>query len=81
MRQREVATDLTFLTGFLANLYSRLLLEDPDPSAKWCQSDIKLIYEDEDKNDLANLRPILLTSCVGMIYHQILADRIDCLFI
>jgi hypothetical protein len=23
--------------SFLATLYSRLLLEDPDPSAKWCQ--------------------------------------------
>jgi hypothetical protein len=29
--------------SFLATLYSRLLLEDPDPSAKWCQSEIKLI--------------------------------------
>jgi hypothetical protein len=61
--------------SFLATLYSCLLLEDPDPSAKWCQSEIKLIYKDEDKNDLANFRPILLTSCIGKIYHQILADK------
>jgi hypothetical protein len=62
--------------SFLATLYSRLLLEDPDLSAKWCQSEIKLIYKDGDKNDPANFRPILLTSCVGKIYHQILADRL-----
>jgi hypothetical protein len=61
--------------SFLATLYSRLLLEDPDPSAKWCQSEIKLMYKDGDKNDPANFRPILLTSCIGKIYHQILANR------
>jgi hypothetical protein len=60
---------------FLATLYSRLLLEDPDPSAKWCQRKIKLIYKDGEQNDPANFRPILLTSCVGKIYHQILADK------
>jgi hypothetical protein len=46
------------LPSFLATLYSRLLLEDPDPSAKWCQSEIKLIYnyKDGDKNDPANFK-------------------------
>jgi hypothetical protein len=38
-------------------------------------SEIKLIYKDGEKNYPANFRPILLTSCVGKIYHQILADR------
>jgi hypothetical protein len=61
--------------SFLATLYSCLFLEDPDPSAKWCQSEIKLIYRDGDKNDPANFRPISLTCCVGKIYHQIFADR------
>ena len=61
--------------SFLATLFSRLLLDDPDPTAEWCQSEIKLIYKDGDKNDPANFRPISLTSCVGKIYHQILADR------
>jgi hypothetical protein len=32
-------------------------------------------YKNGDKNDPANFRPISLTSCVGKIYHQILADR------
>jgi hypothetical protein len=59
----------------MATLYSPLLLEDLDPSAKWCQSEIKLIYKDWDKNDPANFRPNLLISCVDKIYHQILADR------
>jgi hypothetical protein len=59
----------------LATLYSRLLLEDPDLSAKWCQSEIKLIHKDGDKNDSANFRPISLTSYVGKIYHHFLADR------
>jgi hypothetical protein len=61
--------------SFLATLFCRLLLDDPDPTAKWCESEIKLIYKDSDKNDPAIFRPILLTSCVGKIYHQILADR------
>jgi hypothetical protein len=52
-----------------------LLLEHPDPSARWCQRDIKLIYKDGDKNDPANFRPISLSSCVSKIYYQILADR------
>jgi hypothetical protein len=30
--------------SFLSTLFSQLLLEDPDPTAKWCQSEIKLIY-------------------------------------
>jgi hypothetical protein len=59
---------------FLATLFFRLLLEDPYLSAKWCQSEIKLICKDGDKNDPANFRPISLTSCVSKIYHQILAD-------
>jgi hypothetical protein len=32
--------------SFLSTLFSRLLLDDPDPTAKWCQSEIKLIYKD-----------------------------------
>jgi hypothetical protein len=57
-------------------LFYQLLLDDPDPTAKWCQSEIKVIYKDGDKNDPASFRLISLTSCVGKIYHQILADRI-----
>jgi hypothetical protein len=72
----RVLLRLPLTHSFLATLYSRLLLEDPDSSAKWCQSDIKLIYKDGDKNDPASFRPILLTSCISKIYHQILADRI-----
>jgi hypothetical protein len=61
--------------SFLAILFCWLLLDDPDPIAKWCQSEIRLIYKHGDKNDPANFRPISLTSCVGKIYPQILADR------
>jgi hypothetical protein len=59
--------------SFLSTLFSQLLLDDPNPTAKWCQSEIKLIYKDGDENDLANFRPISSTSCVSKIYHQILA--------
>jgi hypothetical protein len=62
---------------FFATLFCWLLLDDPDPTAKWCESKIKLIYKDRDKNDPANFRPISLTSCVGKVYHQILVDRMD----
>jgi hypothetical protein len=70
-------------TGFLLKLlgthlflatYSRLLLEDPDPSTKYCQGEINLTYKDGDKNHAANFRPISLTSCICKIYHQILAN-------
>jgi hypothetical protein len=64
------------LHSFLATLYSRLLLEDQDPSANWCQSEIELIYEDADENDPAHFRPISLTSCIGKIYHKILAEGV-----
>jgi hypothetical protein len=47
--------------SFLSTLFSWLLLDDSNPTAKWCQSKIKLIYKDEDKNDPANFRPISLT--------------------
>jgi hypothetical protein len=53
--------------SFLTTLYSRWLLEDPDPSAKWCQSEIKLIYKDGDENDPANFRPILLTTVTTVV--------------
>jgi hypothetical protein len=65
--------------SFLA-VFCRLLLDDPDQTAKWCQSEIKLIYKDRDKNDPANFRLNLFTICVGKIYHQILADRIVFVF-
>jgi hypothetical protein len=71
----EVLLWLPSTHSFLSTLFSRLLLDDPDPTAKWWQSEVKLIYKDWDKNDPANFRPILLTSCVGKIYHQTLADR------
>jgi hypothetical protein len=71
----EVLLLLPSTQSFGSTLFSWLLLDDPDPTAKWCQSKIKLIYKDGDKNDPANFRPILLTSCVGKIYHQILADK------
>jgi hypothetical protein len=71
----EVLLKLSSTHSFLATLYSWLLLENTDPSAMWYQSKIKLTYKDGDKNDPTNFRPILLTSCVGKIYHQILVDR------
>jgi hypothetical protein len=40
--------------SFLATLFCRLLLDNRDPTAKWCESEIKLIYKDGDKNDPAN---------------------------
>jgi hypothetical protein len=60
---------------FLSTLFSQLLLDNSNATAKWCQSEIKLIHKDGDKNDPANFRPISLTSCVSKIYHQILVDR------
>jgi hypothetical protein len=51
--------------SFFSTLFSQLLLDDPDPPAKWCQSEIELIYKDGDENDQANFRPVLLTIVVS----------------
>ena len=62
---------------FLSTLFSKTLLQSPDPWEGWSQSTISLIHKAGDTSNPKNFRPIALTSTVGKIFHQILADRIS----
>ena len=62
---------------FLATLFSKLLLEAPEPWEGWGDSRIALIHKQGDTSDSSNFRPIAITSNIGKLYHQILADRIS----
>ena len=58
-------------------LFSKTLLHSPEPWEGWGLSVISLIHKAGDTADPKNFRPIALTSTVGKLYHQILADRIS----
>ena len=60
---------------FLATLFSKLLLTN-DPPDMWSSSKVILIHKKGDTNEPGNFRMIALTSCVGKLYHQLLANRI-----
>ena len=62
---------------FLATLFSKTLLHSPEPWEGWSQSNIALIHKAGDTMDPKNFRPIALTSTVGKLFHQLLADRIS----
>ena len=60
----------------LATLYSKILINSPEPPALWQQSNVSLIYKRNEPSNPKNFRMIALTSVIGKIYHQILSDRI-----
>ena len=60
---------------FLATVFSKLLLTN-DPPDMWSSSKVILIHKKGDTNEPGNFRMIALTSCVGKLYHQLLANRI-----
>ena len=62
---------------FLATLFSKTPLRSPEPWDGWSQSVITLIHKAGDTTDPKNFRPIALTSTVGKLFHQLLADRIS----
>ena len=62
---------------FLATLFSKLLLKTPEPWDGWGDSRICLIHKQGDTSDPSNFRPIALTSTVGKLFHQILANRMS----
>ena len=61
---------------FLATLYNKVT-ESGLPPPSWCDSRITLIHKKGETNIPSNFRMIALASCVGKIYHQIIADRFD----
>ena len=60
---------------FLATLFSKLLLTH-DPPDMWSSSKVILIHKKGNTNEPGNFRMIALTSCVGKLYHQLLANKI-----
>ncbi len=60
----------------LATLFSKLLVSG-DPPEDWSNSNVSLIYKSGEMDNPANFRMISLTSCVGKLFHQIVANRIE----
>ena len=70
-----ILTKLSSTHHFLATVFSKLLLTN-DPPDMWSSSKVILIHKKGDTNEPGNFRMIALTSCVGKLYHQLLANRI-----
>ena len=62
---------------FLATLFSKTLLGTHGPWEGWANSIVTLIHKAGETSDPVNFRPIALTSNVGKLFHQILANRIS----
>ncbi len=61
---------------FMATLFSKILVSGTPPSS-WSDSKITLIHKKQSTDIPSNFRMIALASCVGKIYHQVLAERSD----
>jgi hypothetical protein len=61
---------------FMATLFSKLLTTGVPPST-WTGSKIVLIHKKGDTNIPSNFRMIALSSAIGKLYHQILAERFE----
>ncbi len=59
---------------FLATMFSKQLLYG-DPPECWSQCRVTLLYKAGENTDPGNFRMIALTSCVGKLFHQVLANR------
>ena len=61
---------------FMATLFSKLL-RSADPPVEWSSSIVSLIHKNGSTDDPKNFRMIALTSCIGKLHHQILAERVE----
>ncbi|XP_071507989.1 uncharacterized protein, partial [Diadema antillarum] len=61
---------------YLATLFTKLL-QTADPPLDWSSSIVSLIHKSGSTDDPKNFRMIALTSCVGKLHHQILAERVE----
>ena len=62
---------------FLANLFSKILSSSNECPPFWCSAKSILIRKKGDPNLPSNFRPIALTSCVGKLFHKIIANRLQ----
>ena len=68
---------ITSTHHFLATLFSKILLFSHSPPSSWCSAKTILIHKKGDPSKPSNFRPIALSSCVGKLFHKILARRLD----
>ena len=59
---------------FMSTLYTKLL-QTGEPPESWLTSRVSLIYKANSADDPANFRMISLTSCIGKLFHHIIAER------
>ena len=60
---------------FMATLFTKILLCEPNPPESWSKSKVVLIYKSGTTDKPENFRMISLTSCVSKVFHQVLANR------
>ena len=59
---------------FMATLFTKVLASG-EPPESWSKSKVTLIHKAGATTEPSNFRMISLTSCVGKVYHQIMAER------
>ena len=59
----------------MATLFNKVL-ESGTPPSSWAASNVVLLHKKGDTSVPSNFRMIALSSCIGKIYHQIIADRL-----
>lgn len=62
---------------FLATLFSKILLNSSEAPQEWTSATITLLCKKGDRGNPANYCPIALSSCVGKLFHKILAHRLE----
>ena len=62
---------------FLATLFSKIILQKAPGPRSWYSGKITLIHKAGNPSLPANFRPIALTSCIGKIFHKIIAKRLE----
>ena len=61
---------------FMATMFTKQL-HHGDPPDSWANSRVTLIHKGGDPKDPSNFRMIALTSCIGKLFHQVLATIKD----
>lgn len=64
----------------LATIFSKILISNQSPSC-WCQAKTILLYKKSDSSLPNNFRPIALRSCIGKLFHKIIAHRLEAFLI
>lgn len=60
-----------------ATLFTKTLLFSHCPPPRWCIAKTILIHKKDDASQLCNFRPIAPSSCLGKLFHKIVARRLE----